>query len=123
MSKHSQSFENRKAQLQKEEEELKKALELESDEAEKNLKNGLKWIGISVLTVGVIYGISRAFRSKNEDLDLDLDKKEKKNTRTVNKTLLSTLLEKSSDQLIALGTGLIASYISRLQEKQDSKGS
>lgn len=114
MNKHSIIFNEKKSKLLKEEEELKKALEAESESVENSIVEFAKWLAISGLIAGIFYGIYKLVSGKKET-DISLEKGGKKEKKPEN-PFVKNLTEKLTDQIAVTVTGFLSNYLSKLQE-------
>lgn len=119
MNKHSNVFEERKEKLLKEEEELRKALESESVEAEKSIVTFLKWMGISTGIVLLFYGISSLFKKKKKEKSIG--KKKKSENRPEKSAFFKQMGERISDQMATVLTSYLSEYLTRFRENIKTK--
>ena len=109
MTKHSQAFEDKKAELEKAEVDLRKAIDYESEELETSAIKYLK-IGATISTaVLVSYGIYRLI-SKG-----DTSEKPEKTAKS-QPSMMDKVVDKVTDVVAGLAVQNISNYIDKLKE-------
>lgn len=108
MNKHSKAFEKKKAELEKIEVELRKAIDHESDDLESTAIKVLK-IAATVSTVVLVsYGIYRWINGSNQ-------KEEAKSKEHEAPSIMSKLVDKVTDVVASLAVQNISKYIDNLK--------
>jgi hypothetical protein len=118
MNKHSKAFIERQQSLKNKENEIRDLINKESDEAEEQLLNYLKLVGIAAAGAALFYGISKLIKGKKkkEKEDFVFTRKKQQSQPTRQSGLKDQIISKLSDQLVASLASFVTGYLTRIQE-------